>query len=245
MESLLPLAALFVAGLVSGTINVLAGGGSFLTLPVLIFYGLPAGVANGTNRLSILMQNLSAVPTFRRHGVLSFADLTWSALPASAGAVAGAWLALRVADDDFRRTLAILMVVVTLASLWRPRTRTGVDALPRPALAAIFFAIGIYGGFIQAGVGFLLLAGTTAAGLDLVRGNALKVATVLCFTILPLAIFAVGGKVVLLPGLVLGAGSLLGGWAGARLTILKGHAWLRAVVTVTIVIFAVKLWFFP
>lgn len=245
MDTLLPQLALFAAGLVSGTVNVIAGGGSFLTLPVLIFLGLPPGVANGTNRLSILMQNVSAVPTFRRHGVLDLADLAWSALPATLGAVGGALLALRVPDDDFRRVLAILMVTLSLGSLWQPRRRKAEHGPPKALLAAAFFAIGIYGGFIQAGVGFLVLAVTTAAGLDLVRGNALKVTTALCFTVLPFAIFVADDKVVWLPGLVLGTGSLLGGWAGARLTILKGHAWVRGVVTVTILLFAAKLWLAP
>ena len=106
-----------------------------------------------------------------------------------------------------------------------------------------FFAVGIYGGFVQAGVGFFILAVTSAVGLNLVRGNAVKVLTVLCFTALSLALFAWQGKVDWLMGLTLAAGTIIGGLVGARLTVLKGHRWVRGVVTVTIILFALKLWF--
>ncbi len=241
----LGLLALFAAGLAAGVINVLAGGGSFLTLPILIFLGLPAGVANGTNRVGIALQNVAAVWSFDRQGVLDRGALRWAAIPATLGAALGTWAALEISDEAFERVLAFLMVAVSVYTLWRPAARDGAagGAPPRPGwlLAAIFFAIGIYGGFVQAGVGFFLLAGTTYAGLDLVRGNAVKVLTVLAFTLLSLALFAIAGKVVWLAGLVLAAGTVLGGLLGARLTVLKGHRWVRGVVTVAIVLFAAKL----
>ena len=106
-----------------------------------------------------------------------------------------------------------------------------------------FLAVGLYGGFIQAGVGFLLLALTSLLGLDLVRGNAVKVLLVLVQTAVSLAIFTLGGKVAWVPGLALAVGSALGGHVGVRITVRKGHAWIRRVVTVTIVLFAVRLWF--
>lgn len=237
--------ALFAAGLVAGVINVVAGGGSFLTLPILIFLGLPAGVANGTNRVGILLQNVAAVWSFERHGVLDRGALRWAAIPATAGAALGTWAAIEIPDEAFERVLALLMVAISLYTLWRPAAPTGTASVaverPRWLLAAIFFAIGIYGGFVQAGVGFFLLAGTTFAGLDLVRGNAVKVLTVLVFTLLSLMLFAMAGKVVWLAGLALGAGTVLGGLLGVRLTVLKGHRWVRAVVTIAIVVFAVKL----
>jgi uncharacterized membrane protein YfcA len=246
MENPLGLPLLFVAGLIAGTINVIAGGGSFLTLPILMFLGLPPGVANGTNRVGILLQNVVAVRSFDRHGVLDRKALLWAALPASAGAILGAGGALVVSDDAFKRTLAFLMVAISLYTLWRPHAEPaeGSEARSvRPAvLVTVFFLIGIYGGFVQAGVGFFLLAGTSLAGFDLVRGNAVKVMTVLCFTSISLAIFAASGRVEWLPGLALAAGTMVGGYFGARLTMLKGHGWVRGVVTAAIVIFAIKLW---
>ncbi len=239
--------ALFVAGGVAGTLNVIAGGGSFLTLPVLIFLGLPPGIANGTNRVAILLQNVGAVWSFKRFGVLDTRSLLWAAVPATLGAVPGTWLALSISDRAFQKTLALLMVAVTVWTLWsRGGEPAASDAEAKPprylALGAGFFVAGLYGGFIQAGVGFLLLAGTTIAGFDLVRGNAVKVLAVLCFTTISLGIFVWQGRVDWPLGLCLAGGNVLGGLLGARLTVLKGHGWVKNVVTVTILVFAVKLW---
>lgn len=237
---LLPL--LFVVGFIAGALNVVAGGGSFLTLPVLIFAGLPPNVANGTNRVGILMQNIAASWGFHSRGILDRRAALWSALPATVGAALGTWLALLISDDAFQRVLAWLMVVVTLLSLFGKTTpKEGV--VERPGwLAVAFFFVGIYGGFVQAGVGFFILAAISLAGLDLVRGNAVKVLSVLCFSTLSLILFALGGRVDWVLGLGLGAGTVAGGLLGVRLTVLKGHRWIRRIVTVTVLLFAVRLW---
>lgn len=244
MEGSLGYAVLFGAGLVAGTINVLAGGGSFLTLPLLIFFGLPPTVANATNRIGVLLQNVGAVWGFHRHGVLDWKSVAWAAGPATLGAVVGTWMALGVGDQTFQRILAFLMVAVTLWSLWNPLKGRADKAQggPRAGLLAVgFFFVGVYGGFVQAGVGFFILAATTLAGLDLVRGNAVKVLSVLLLTSVSLAIFAGHGKVDWVLGLALGAGNTVGGFVGVRLAVRRGHEWLRKVVTACILFFAVLL----
>jgi uncharacterized membrane protein YfcA len=237
---------LVLAGVVAGALNVIAGGGSFLTLPILIFMGLPATVANGTNRVGIFFQNVGAVWGFHRNRLMDWKSILWAALPASLGAVAGTVLALSIGDAAFRKVLAFLMIAVTLWTLWDPLAKKDPSSrkgsVRLPVLAFGFFLTGVYGGFVQAGVGFLVLAATTMAGLDLVRGNAVKVLSILAFTIVSLAIFVSQGKVLWLPGLVLAVGTFLGGQLGVRFTVLKGHAWVKRVVTVTIIVFAVKLW---
>jgi uncharacterized membrane protein YfcA len=237
---------LVLAGVVAGALNVIAGGGSFLTLPILIFMGLPATVANGTNRVGIFFQNVGAVWGFHRNRLMDWKSILWAALPASLGAVAGTVLALSIGDAAFRKVLAFLMIAVTLWTLWDPLAKkdpsSRAGSVRLPFLAFGFFLTGVYGGFVQAGVGFLVLAATTMAGLDLVRGNAVKVLSILAFTIVSLAIFVSQGKVLWLPGLVLALGTFLGGQLGVRFTVLKGHAWVKRVVTVTIIVFAVKLW---
>ena len=243
---------LVAVGGVAGVINVVAGGGSFLTLPVLIFMGLPAVVANGTNRVAILLQNVAAVWGFHRHGVLDWRAVLWAAVPATAGSVLGTGAALIISEEAFKRVLAGLMVAVTLWTLWNPGGAMPRDQPcgPRAAarswtgwlpLGAGFFAVGIYGGFVQAGVGFFILAATTWAGLDLVRGNAVKVLSVLVFTAVSLGIFAWEGKVHWPMGFALAAGNALGGLIGVRLTVLKGHAWVKAAVTAAILVFAILL----
>lgn len=249
-QDVLPWLALAAVGTIAGILNVIAGGASFLTLPVLIFLGLPPTVANGTNRVAILVQNGGAVAGFHRHRMIGGRLLLRAAVPALAGAAVGTWIALEIGDATFRNVLAGLMVAVSLWTLWDPGGAAsgeggGPSRLGPALLPTVFFAIGVYGGFVQAGVGFLILAATTLAGLDLIRGNALKVALVLAFTPLALAIFAWGGKVDWGMGAALAAGNLAGGLIGVRLTVLKGHAWVKRVVTAAVIAFAVLLWFGP
>lgn len=242
---------LYAVGAVAGALNVIAGGGSLLTLPAMIFLGLPPTVANGTNRVAILAQNAVAVWRFRRHGLFDPEWLGLAALPALAGAAIGTWIALEIGDEAFRRTLALLMILVALWSLWNPfrhrppgtelegaRTSRG-----RALLRAAFLIVGAYGGFVQAGVGFIILAVVALGGLDLVRGNALKVLLVLVYTPLSLALFVAAGRVEWVVGAALAAGNVSGALLGVRLTVLKGHAWIRRVVVLTIVLVAIRLWF--
>jgi uncharacterized membrane protein YfcA len=240
---------LFLVGLVAGTLNVIAGGGSLLTLPVMIFLGLPPTVANGTNRVAILIQNVGASWSFHRRKLISKEWLVLAVPPALVGVVLGTLGAVRIGDLAFQKILAVILVAAAAWTVWRPiKPPEEGDALPptggkRWVYAGLFFLVGMYGGFIQAGVGFIILAVISAGGLDLIRGNALKVTLILAFTPLALAVFAWSGKVDWAMGLALAAGNFLGAMAGVRLQILKGHAWVRNVVTVTIFVFAFRLLF--
>ena len=232
------------AGFVASVLNTIAGGGSFLTLPILIFLGLPAIEANATNRVGVVAQNVGAIWGFNRHRLVNWRSDWALALPGMVGAGFGAWLSLQIADRDFRRLLAVVMVVLTLWTLLDPTGRAAGRLAGRPWLVrGGFFLVGIYGGFLQAGVGLLFLALTTLAGLDLVRGNAVKVLSILLQTALSLAIFAWSGHVRWPEGLALAAGSLLGSLLGVRLTVRKGHRFVQTVVTVAILVLAVRLWF--
>ena len=224
-----------------------AGGGSFLTLPLLIFLGLPATVANGTNRVGIFMQNLGAVWSFHRQSLVDPYWLRWAMGPGLLGCLIGTWLALIVDHETFQKTLALLMVGLTLWTIWDPLKEPWSNSPLPPSIHFVmlslgFFVIGLYAGFVQAGVGFFLLALASIAGLDLVRGNALKVLSVLIFTGLALTLFAWHGKVNWVLGIILGFGTVIGGLLGVKLTILKGHTWLKKIVTITMIVFAVKLW---
>lgn len=237
---------LVAVGFVASVLNVIAAGGSFLTLPVLIFLGLPTVEANATNRIGVVAQNAIAVWGFHRHGIFDWRWAAAASVPAGVGAVVGAFLALDVKDTEFRRILASLMVAITLWTLFDPIKRVGrvPERSPwSPGIVAGMFATGIYGGFVQAGVGFFMVAVTTLAGIDLVRGAAIKVFAIGVVTVIAAALFAWHGHVHWAAGLALGAGSLAGGAAGVRLAVLKGHRWLQHVVACTVVAFAVLLWF--
>jgi uncharacterized protein len=244
-ELLLEYVLLVIAGIAASILNVVAGGGSFLTLPILIFLGLPSVVANGTNRVGVLMQNASAIWGFHSARVLDWRWALTASIPAVVGSAIGTWAALYVADELFRRILAIVMVAITLFTMFAPdpERESAVRSSRSWVVAAGFLLVGVYGGFLQAGVGFLVLAITTWSGLDLVRGNAIKVVSVLLVTVLALAIFAMNGRIHWPMGIALGIGNTLGGLIGVRLAVSKGHRWLKGVVMITIVAFAIRLWF--
>lgn len=234
------LAAVPITGFFAGFINTLAGSGSLLTLPVLILLGLPANVANGTNRVGVLLQNIAAVATFRQRGALPLTG-TWKLiLPSVVGAVIGAELAVDLDEALLRQTIGALMIVLIVVMLLKPERWIAEHATPRePRLLVevpLFFVIGIYGGFIQISVGLFLLAGLVlGSGYNLVGANALKNLIVLVFTAAALVVFVLNDQVQWTLGLLLGAGQALGAWVAVHFAVERGAVFVRwAVVVITI-----------
>lgn len=249
MEWLLYLLVLFV-GVITGFINTLAGSGSLLTLPLLIFMGLPANVANGTNRIAILLQSIVGVYSFKQKKVFGWSEGIWLTVPATIGAFAGAMVAVDLNEVIMNRVISGLLIFMFILIMVKPE-RWLVAKLDngrsKPSLAntIIFLAIGFYGGFIQAGVGFFLLAGLVlCAGFDLVKANAIKVLIVLAFTVVALAIFVVSRQVNYTLGLILGAGSMLGAWVATHVAVKRGVKFVRWILLVAVLGSAVKLLFF-
>ena len=244
---LIKIVLILVTGVVAGIINVMAGGGSLLTLPVLIFMGLPSATANGTNRVAIEVQNIIAVLGFRSKGVSNFKLSILFAIPALVGAIVGARIAIDLPDTLFNQILAGIMVMALALILWNPTRRlkqSEITMTPTRRLVAVlvFFFVGIYGGFIQAGVGFLLIAALVlVTGLDLVKTNSHKVFIIAVYTISALATFALEGKVDWVLGLVLAVGNGAGGWIGSRFQVAKGEKWVRIVLVVAVLAMAVRL----
>ncbi|TNE92385.1 MAG: sulfite exporter TauE/SafE family protein [Deltaproteobacteria bacterium] len=241
------LGLLLVAGLVAGVVNTLAGGGSLLTLPALIFLGLPPTVANGTNRVGVLLQSLVAARAFHDKGVLDLPVGRRLLVPTSLGAALGAWLSVDLDEQLFKRIIGgVMLGMVGLMLLEPQRWLKGREGEPPAHLwwsgPLAFFAIGLYGGFLQAGVGVFLLAGMVLLqGQDLLRANAVKAMLVAGFTIPPLAIFTWHGAVQWVPGLVLALGSMAGASLGARLSLAGGAKGIRYAVIAVIVVSASKL----
>ena len=239
---------LMLVGILAGFLNVMAGGGSLLTLPVLLFLGLPAPVANGTNRVAIFFQNIFAMAGFRKQGVFPWKLALLCTAPALVGSYIGAQLAVNIDDQLFRRLLACIMIGVLVLTVVDPvrRWQLGSERMTKlrgAVLLLSFFAIGVYGGFVQAGVGFLIISGLLLHGLDLVRINAVKVIVIFSFTIVALGVFMAHGQVDYGMGMALAAGNSLGGWIATHVAVKKGHDWIRNLVSITVLIFAIKLLF--
>lgn len=219
-------ALLIVTGTLAGIINTMAGGGSNLTLPALMVMGLPADVANATNRVGVFLQNAVAARGFHHHRKLPTGDLWPIMLPTLLGGVFGAIAAAYAPNAILKPLLLGTMLALTLLMLVRPSVvMPEAGTVPfkvseKPSAWWWLFASGVYGGFVQAGVGFLLI--TAIAGslrYDLVRTNALKVVCLLGFTGLALALFIYRGQVLWLPGLILAVGSMLGAYLAVKMTI--------------------------
>ena len=240
------LAAVPAVGFAAGFINTLAGSGSMLTLPLLIVLGLPANVANGTNRVGVLLQNVVAVTMFRRRGVLPLTGSWKVVLPCVAGAIVGAELAVDLDEALLRRIIGVLTLVLLALMLLKPERWIAAHSTPRaPRLTVevpIFFAIGVYGGFIQVSVGLFLLAGLVlGAGHNLVSANALKNFIVLVAMMAALVVFVVNEQVNWTLGLLLGAGQAAGAWVAAHVAVERGAPFLRSVLVVVATLSALAL----
>lgn len=246
MDEILKLALLGFTGLAAGFINVNAGGGSTLTLPALIFLGLDSTLANGTNRVGILIQNIFAVSSFRNQSIHNTKESLLYSMVTLPGAILGSFLSLRINDVWFQRILAIVMLGIVVTMII-PKRRIVYHQIEsryehrKTALIVLFF-IGLYGGFIQVGVGFLLMAALYhILKLNLVYVNMHKVFIVMIYTIPALLIFAISGNVNWIYGLILGFGNAVGAYIGVRLQIRSGEKIIKAVLAVAILIMAIKL----
>lgn len=236
---------LFGVGIITGFINVMAGGGSTITLPVLIFLGLDSSLANGTNRIGLLFQNIFGILSFKDENVsqikLSF-KLSLFTLP---GAIIGAFYATKIDDILFQKILAVVMIGVVITMLI-PNSKGYIEekiSTKMPwAIYPIMFALGFYGGFIQVGIGFLLMLSLhRVLKLSLLYVNLHKVFIVFIYTIPALLIFIFSGNVHWFYGLSLAAGTAVGAWWSAKIAVKKGEGIIKIVLIIAIIIMAVKL----
>lgn len=241
--SILEIIALLMAGAVSGWINVLAGGGSFLTMALLMGMGLDANQANGTIRPGILAQNLLAVLLLKSTGLIRASEV-WRWSPAVVlGAVLGSQLASSCPPEAFRRWMIPLVLVGCYPLLQDLRGHKQQQAVLTAGRAPdlYFFLAGMYGGLIQAGVGFWLLGAARHAGFDLRRGNALKVALTLMLGLPSMVVFAHAGQIDLSASLWLALGTLAGSYVGADWLAFKSLRWIKAALLLGLLVFVLHL----
>lgn len=244
-------AALLIGiGFLVGIINTMSGGGSTLTLPILIFLGLDAPTANGTNRIAILVQNITAIAGFKSKGISISKISWWLGISALIGSLIGARIAIDVRGDTFNRILAIVMLLVVGVMLFKPKR--SVDELVERLTGKYFwlsfiafFFIGIYGGFIQAGTGILMMLALSAINnMSLVKTNVVKAVTMLIYTVATLIVFYITDNLNFKYGLLLALGQAAGGWLSSRWSVDKGDGFVKLFLILMVIVMAVKLWFF-
>jgi len=239
--------ALVLSGVLVGFINTLAGGGSIISLSILIMLGLPATVANGTNRVAIALQNLVAASSFKQQKVLEMRKALYLSIPAILGSIVGAWVAVDINEALFEKAIGVIMLVMLVFVLFKPQQyiygRAEISNKPvRPATYVVFFFIGIYAGFIHMGVGYFLLAGIVlGAGYDLVKANAIKVMIILAYAPFTLAIFYFNNEINWTFGLVMALGNMVGAWIASRMAVKKGVTFVKWVIVLVILMTAAQM----
>ena len=224
---------LIVAGITVGFINTLAGGGSAISLSVLMMLGLSPAMANGTNRIAVILQNIIASSSFRRQKVLDSKKSLLLSIPAVLGSLVGAWLAVDIDKDLFEKAIGIILLVMLFFMFYKPKSwiHENVEMVAKPVgwkQYVIFFFIGIYGGFIQVGVGYFLLAALVwGTGYELVKANAAKVFIVLMYMIFSIFVFIYHDLVDYRMGFTLAIGNMIGAIIASNMAVRKGAAFIR------------------
>ena len=235
---------LVAGGLAAGVVNAMAGGGSLLTVPLLVMLGLPGTLANGTNRVGVLVSNIASAWQFRSDGVSGFRDALPVLIPVVLGSLIGAYGIAQLSDENFESVFGVMMILVLIATLRKPAA-TASAAPPRrwsrSVTVAVFFAIGLYGGAIQAGVGIVLVLALAHAGYDLVRANSIKVILIGALTLIAVPVFAVQRQIDWSFAAALAAGFAAGGALGARLAVQGGEKLIRPVLVVAVLALAARM----
>ena len=234
-------ALLLAGGLLAGIVNTLAGGGSMLTVPLLVLVGLPGTVANGSNRVGILLQNATAAWRFRAQGVPGVRDALRVLVPVGLGSAIGAFGVAQLADATFERVFGVAMLLLLLPTLRPPGSHSDRRPWSPTTTFLVFLAIGVYGGSLQAGVGLVLVAALSRAGFDLVRANSIKVVVVFVLTLVAVPVFVAEGQVAWLPAGVLALGFAAGGELGARLAVRGGERLIRPVLALAVLALAGRM----
>ena len=240
---------LLICGVIAGFINTVAGGGSLLTLPILIFMGLPSNIANGTNRIAIFMQNIFSISGYKSRGVSDFKYSSWLSVSALIGSIIGAKIAINIDEDMFNKILSIVIIIVVLTIIYNKKTfninSENISIEKKIISVIMFFFIGIYGGFIHAGVGFLILSIlSNYNGIPLSKANSIKVFVVFVYTFFALIVFMMENKINWILGINLGIGNSIGGWIASRWSYNKPDKIIKIFIIISSAIMAIKLWYF-
>ncbi len=232
---------LLVGGFFAGVINSMAGGGSMLTVPLLSLAGVGGTVANGTNRIAVLVQNTTGAYGFARRDVSDRARTIAVLVPVMVGALVGSLIASQIPDDLFERLFGLLMFPLLVLTLRKPSADAASSPWPAWLTFLVFAGIGFYGGAVQAGVGLFLLLVLARSGFDLVTANAVKTILILAITVIAVPVFLYNDQIRWIPALVLSVGMGVGGYVGANIAVDGGERVIRPVLVVVVVALATRM----
>ncbi|MEM9035967.1 MAG: sulfite exporter TauE/SafE family protein [Actinomycetota bacterium] len=232
---------LVLGGFFAGIVNAMAGGGSLLTVPLLSLAGVEGLLANGTNRVGVLIQSSTASIGFARRGVGGRTETLRILFPFMVGGAIGAVGVSQVDDQLFERAFGLLMIPLLGLTLWKPRADRETRPWPPWLSFLVFTGVGFYAGAIQAGVGIVLVLVLSRAGHDLVTANAIKVYVVVAISLFAVAVFISQDQVRWLPALVLSAGTAVGGYAGSQLAVDGGERIIKPVLVVAVLALAGRM----
>ena len=238
---------LIVSGILVGFINTLAGGGTIITISLLIFLGLPATVANGTNRIAVLLQTFVAVVTFRKKRILDVKKGVLLCFPTVIGSIVGSMTATHLDASVLEKIIAGAMFLMLFFVVYKPeKWLKSQEHLVEQKLQwyhyLAYLIIGFYGGFIHIGIGFFMIAALVfMSGYDLLKANAIKNLLVLAYAPFSLAIFVYYGQVNWAYGLILSIGNVIGAFFASRYAVSLGTNFIRYVIIVVILITVLQL----
>jgi len=239
---------IIMVGFLAAFLNTVGGGGSLVSVPILTFLGLPITIANATSRVAIFFQNVFAVGGFKSKRVeLPLPYAIYLGVSSLFGGLLGSFLASQITDDIFKKIFVVVMIFSVGLILFDPFKSKGEEKLtPKAQWTGIlcFLFIGAYGGFVQAGIGFLVIAVLSLVNnLSLVKSNYVKVFAAIVYTAVSVIVFAIEGKINWTVGLILAIGHALGGWYASRWSVKAGDVWIKRVMIVSVIIMAIALWF--
>jgi len=238
---------LICSGIIVGFINTLAGGGTVVSLSVFMFFGLPPLVANGTNRIAIVFQNAAAVAHFQKNKLIDWKKIIRLAIPLVLGSFAGAAIAGFLSNKLFLYIFSGVIILFGISMIFNPDRyiHERKDLLDRNISLwqyFIYFLLGIYGGFVHVGIGYLFLAVLVLMnGYDLLKANVLKNVLVLCYVPFSLAVYAIQGNLCWTFGLIHAIGNIIGASLAARLAVKRGSRFIRYIVLILIGIVVLQL----
>jgi uncharacterized membrane protein YfcA len=238
---------LICSGIIVGFINTLAGGGTVVSLSVFMFFGMSPLMANGTNRVAIIFQNTTAVAYFQKNKMIDWRFILRLAAPITLGSIAGAIIASYLSNELFQYIFTGVIILFGISMVVNPdrfiHERTDLVnrriSVPQHLL---YFVIGMYGGFVHVGIGYMFLAALVwINGYDLLKANILKNVFVLFYVPFSLIVFAWHDQVCWSAGLIHAIGNIIGASIAARLAIKKGAPFIRYIVMVLVGIMILQL----